>query len=89
MSVRQFYERKDSAQDSSYNKKDLDATEAHVGRLVQVPYLLLHDADILADVLDIRLQLRDFLFPVRHVTFPSNILILTLIRHVTSFLEMF
>ena len=81
MSVRQLDKRPDGAQDSPYDQEDLDAAEAHVTCLVQVPYLLLHDGNVLADVLDIRLQHSNVLFPVRHVTFPSNILILTLIRH--------
>ena len=66
MSVRQFYERKDSAQDSPYNQEDLDAADSHVTCFVQVPYLLLHDANVLSDVLDIRFQNPDILFPVRH-----------------------
>ena len=66
MSVRQFNKRPDGAQNSPYNKKDLDAAKAHMACLVQVSYLLLHDANILADVLDIRFQNPDILFPVRH-----------------------
>ena len=72
MSVRQFDKRPDGAQNSPYDQKDLDATEAHVACLVQVAYLLLHDANVLADVLDIRLKNPDVLFPVRHVnSFPE------------------
>jgi len=56
MLVRQFHECPNGRQDSPYNKKNLDASEAHVTCFIQVPYLLLHDADVLADVLDIRLQ---------------------------------
>ena len=72
MLIRQFDERPNGAQDSSYNQEDLNATEAHVTCFVQIPYLLLHDANVLADVLDIRLQHPDVLFPIRHVnSFPE------------------
>ena len=74
MSVRQLDKRPNGSQNSSYNKKDLDATEAHVGRLVQVPYLLLHDANIFTDVLDIRLQHPDILFPISHYLIPGKVL---------------
>ena len=66
MSVRQLDKRPDGAQDSPYDQEDLDAAEAHVTCLVQVPYLLLHDGDVFPDVLDIRLQHSNVLFPVRH-----------------------
>ena len=42
-------------EDSSNKEKHFNATHSHVGSFVQVPYLLLHDADGFTDVLDIRL----------------------------------
>ena len=67
MSVRQLDKRPDGRQNSSDQKEDFYASDSHVTCLVKVAYLLLHDGDVLADVLDIRLQHSDVLFPVRHV----------------------
>jgi len=66
MSVRQLDKRPDGRQNSSDQKEDFYASDSHVTCLVKVAYLLLHDGDVLADVLDIRLQHPDILFPVRH-----------------------